>query len=177
MTPAYSLWLMPCAADAAELRALVDQLAPEFGEPAFLPHVTVQGDLEMPLQALAEHARALAATTPVQAWPVSAVERSAHFFRCLYLRFERQPAFDALQVASEDFAGTATGLSPYPHLSLAYGQVRPHQLALVDALQARFAGRTLVFDHFSVCESSKDLPIAEWQCQVDVPLSRPGHAG
>ncbi|MDB5849832.1 MAG: hypothetical protein JWP29_3584 [Rhodoferax sp.] len=176
MTAEYSIWLMPCAADLAVFQAVVDELAPQFGQPAFLPHVTVQGDLALPLDAVAAQVRSLAAAWPAQHWPVVDVERSDFFFRCLYLRFERTPAFDGLQGGAQLFSGTAQGLSPYPHLSLAYGQVQPYQAALVEALRARFKGRTVVFDRLAVCLSSKDIPIAQWRCVVEAPLatSAPG---
>ena len=171
MTAEYSIWLMPCSADLVELQALVDDLAPQFGEPAFVPHVTVQGDLALPLASITNHVRASAAACAVQRWPVLDVERSDFFYRCLYLRFEQGAAFDGLQRAAEAFSNTADGLSPYPHLSLAYGRVGPQQLTLFEALRARFAGRTITFDRLAVCLSSKDTPIADWKCVADAPLT------
>jgi hypothetical protein len=171
MTPEYSIWLMPCAADATTLQALVDELAPQFGQPSFVPHVTIQGDLVLPLESVAAHTSRLAATCPVQAWPVHDVERSDFFFRCLFLRFNGNVAFDGLQRQAQTLSGTADGLSPYPHLSLAYGQVQAHQLALWEALRLRFAGRSIVFDRLAVYLSSKDTPVADWRCVFDMPLA------
>jgi hypothetical protein len=101
------------------------------------------------------------------------VERSDFFFRCLFLRFNRNAAFDGLQRQAQVLTGTADGLSPYPHLSLAYGQVQPQQLVLWEALRLRFAGQSLVFDHLAVCLSSKDTPVADWRCVFDAPLVTP----
>ena len=171
MTAQYSIWLMPCAADVAQLQALVDDLAPKFGQPSFVPHVTIQGDLALPLETVAAHTRQLAATCAVQTWPVFDVQRSDFFFRCLFLRFNGNAAFDGLQHQAQILSGTADGLSPYPHLSLAYGQVQPHQLALWEALRLRFAGQRVVFDHLAVCLSSKDTPIADWRCVFHAPLA------
>jgi hypothetical protein len=171
MSAEYSIWLMPSAADLAELQALVNEVAPQFGEPAFVPHVTVQGDLALPLASVTEHVRSSAAACAPQRWQVLDVERSDFFYRCLYLRFEQGDAFDSLQRAAEAFSKTADGLSPYPHLSLAYGRVAPHQLALFEALRTRFNGRTITFDRLAVCLSSKDTPIADWKCVADAPLT------
>ena len=171
MSAEYSIWLMPCSADLAELQALVNELAPQFGEPAFVPHVTVQGDLALPLASITNHVRASAAACAVQRWPVMDVERSDFFYRCLYLRFEQGGAFDGLQRAAQAFSNSADGLSPYPHLSLAYGRVGPHQLALFEALRSRFSGRSITFDRLAVCLSSKDTPIADWKCVADAPLT------
>lgn len=167
----YSLWLMPCASELAELTALVAKLAPEFGESAFIPHVTIQGDIAMDLDKLAAHTKALAAASPVQSWSVASVESRPFFFRCLYLRFPVTPAFKALQKSAQAFTGTASGLSPYPHLSLAYGQMQPRHQPLLDAIKARFMGQLLCFDRIAICRSTKDIPIQEWTCLFDYPLA------
>ena len=49
--------------------------------------------------------------------------------------------------------------------------MRPQQGALVDALRAQFVGRGLVFDRLTICRSSRNLPIADWECLVDYPLA------
>jgi hypothetical protein len=175
MKEEYSIWLMPAAADGEALQALVDELAPQFGQPAFVPHVTIQGDLALPLPAMAAAVRGLAAACPVQRWPVQQVERSDFFFRCLYLRFAPTEAFAGLQRGAQAFSRTAEGLSPYPHLSLAYGQVQPQQLFLLDALQARFAGQGVAFDRLAVVLSSKHIPIVDWRCVVEAPLAAGFH--
>lgn len=171
MSAAYSLWLMPREADLLLLGAEVGRLAPEFGEPVFLPHVTIQGDLDMDLDVLQLHAERIAAGLGPLHWPVRAVESSAHFFRCLYLRFDSTPAFEAMQRAAAAATGTVTGLSPYPHLSLAYGQMRPHHEPLLQAAGRRFVGQDLVFDRLRVVRSSKDIPITEWRGLHDYPLA------
>lgn len=166
----YSLWLLPEAAAQSRLTALVAELAPRFGQPAFVPHVTVQGDLLLGLDTVSSHARAIADATPVQHWRIDAVESTGNFFRCLYLRFADSPAFDDLRRAAQTHSGTAVGLSPYPHLSLAYGQLTPDVAGLPAELSARFAGQTLTFDRLAVCRSSKDIPIDEWDCVLTLPL-------
>ena len=165
----FSLWLLPEASTQAELTALVQELAPQFGQPAFIPHVTVQGDLLLDLAMLTDHARALAASTDVQNWPVDTVESTENFFRALYLRFADSPAFAQLLHQSERLTGTATGLSPYPHLSLAYGAL-PSESPLLARLTARFTGTAIRFDRLAICRSSKDIPIADWDCVVTLPL-------
>ena len=170
MTVGYSLWLMPSAPDLAELTGWVQRLAPEFGQPAFVPHVTVQGDLETPLDTLQTQTAALAASCPVQHWQVNAVQSTDHFFRCLYLRFDETPAFRALQAGALAISGTVLGMSPYPHLSLAYGQMQTGQQPLLSAVEEKFITRRLTFDRISICRSSKDIPIPEWTCLQDFPL-------
>ena len=167
----HSLWLLPEPAAQAELTALVQSLAPRFGQPAFVPHVTVQGDLAGDLATLSGQARAMAAATSPLAWRVEAVETTAHFFRCLVLRFPDTPAFAALQQGSAAATGTAVGLSPYPHLSLAYGSGMPGMAALQAEIAAAWQGRVLRLDRLAVCRSSKDIPIADWDCGLTLALA------
>jgi 2'-5' RNA ligase len=161
---------MPSAPDLAELTGWVQRLAPEFGQPAFVPHVTIQGDLETPLDTLQSQTAALAASCPVLHWQVNAVQSTDHFFRCLYLRFDETPAFRALQAGALAISGTVLGMSPYPHLSLAYGQMQTGQQPLLTAVEEKFITRRLTFDRISICRSSKDIPIPEWTCLQDFPL-------
>ena len=170
MKVGYSLWLMPSAADQAELTGWVQRLAPEFGQHAFVPHVTIQGDLETPLEILRAKTAALASSCRVLRWPVQAVQSTDNFFRCMYLRFEETQAFKALQDGALAISGTVTGLSPYPHLSLAYGQMQPGHQALLALMEENFLTRPLTFDRLSISRSSKDIPISEWACLQDFPL-------
>ena len=88
----------------------------------------------------------------------------------MYLRFEETQAFKALQDGALAISGTDTGLSPYPHLSLAYGQMQPGQQALLALMEENFLTRPLTFDRLSISRSSKDIPISEWTCLQDFPL-------
>jgi len=170
VTVGYSLWLMPSATDQAELTGWVQRLAPEFRQPAFVPHITIQGDLETPLDTLQAQTAALAASCQVLHWQVSAVQSTDHFFRCLYLRFDETSAFRALQAGALAISGTVLGMSPFPHLSLAYGQMQTGQQPLLSAVEEKFSARRLTFDRISICRSSKDIPIPEWSCLEDFPL-------
>ena len=161
---------MPSAADQAKLTGWVQRLASEFGQPAFVPHITIQGDWSTPLDTLQAQTAALAASCPVLEWQVNEVQSTDHFFRCLYLRFEETPAFRALQDGALAMSGTVTGMSPYPHLSLAYGQMQPGQQPLLAFVEENFRTMRLTFDRISICRSSKDIPIPKWSCLQDFPL-------
>ncbi len=167
-----SIWLLPEPAQIAALGALVDALAPGFCGAAFMPHVTVQGDLDRPADALRRDLAALAADTPVLAAPVAALEHGPHFFRCLLLRLDAGAAFEALQQRAAAFNGTRDGLSPYPHLSLAYGTASAAALAGVPraAIERDWLGRTLRLDRLALVRSSQSVPIADWQPLAIHPL-------
>jgi hypothetical protein len=170
MSAQWSVWLLPSAVQLDALTAVVERLAPVFGEPVFVPHATIQGDVAMDLQALCAAVHDLAKSHPVCRWRMGAVEHSPHFFRCLYLRLQEDGGFSSLQRVMQAATGVADGLSPFPHVSLAYGQMNPQGLAWVQALQDQFVGQDLVLDQLAVYRSSKQVPIAEWACVARYPL-------
>ena len=163
MNPQYSIWLLPDAAHEPRLTRTVAELSAVQGESAFMPHVTIQGDLSRSLETLTELIDRLAQEVSVQRWRIRAVECSDQFFRCLYLRFALDASFVTLQTQTLATTGTPEGLSPFPHLSLAYGHATDATRRLRDDLAGTFAGGEVVFDRIALVHSSKDVPIAEWQ--------------
>ena len=166
----HSLWLLPCADDAVWLTAMIDDLAPRFGTPPFIAHVTLQGDSVLSCEALSTLARSLAQTIPVQRWPIADVASSAHYFRMLYLAFAANDDFARLQQGTVAVTQTRVGLSPFPHLSLAYGNDSDRAAARARELGAPLHGRTLTFDRLAVARSSCTLPIADWRIAASFAL-------
>jgi hypothetical protein len=165
MDEEYSIWLMPCVAEAKVLNRLIARMAPAFGTPAFGAHATVQGDLAMPRAVLGETLQVLARQTETLVCPIRALGVSPHFFRSLYLELEHSGAFDVLQDAAGLLTGCREGRSPFPHVSLGYGT--PANLKYRQALLRLDAGRAatqcLHFDRLALVRSSKNVPIAAWE--------------
>lgn len=168
--PEYSIWLLPAAAQETTLTAAVVRLSAELSGITFVPHITVQGDLALPFDALGGLLQRIAVRTPAQRWRVQGVETSDQFFRCLYLRFVDAPAFAAMQSETRHFTGTADGLSPFAHLSLAYGAPRPDASRLRETLAGDYAGTEIVFDRLVLARSSKYVPVADWRCLAQYRL-------
>ena len=173
MLAEYSIWLLPEVAQEATLTNTVSRLSDELGGTIFAPHLTIQGDLALPLEELAAFTAELAGRVEVQRWPVLDVENSAHFFRCLYLRFAVTPGFELLQGEIRVLAKTTEGLSPFPHLSLAYGNAGAHHIQARAELAVEFIGREIVFDRLAISRSSKNVAIADWTNLALYPLQRP----
>jgi len=171
MTNEYSIWLLPTAADTARLNNSIALLSSHLGGPGFAPHVTIQGDITTELEPLSRLLERLAACQAPLRWRVEGVESSEHFFRCLYLRLALTPAFGLMQQATQSITRTTTGLSPFPHLSLAYGEPHPHIAGLMELLAAQYEGQELVFDQLALCRSSKNVPIDQWCILQSYPLS------
>lgn len=167
----YSIWLLPAAAHAARLNDSIALLSTHLGSPVFAPHVTIQGDITIELEPLRRLLERLAACLTPLRWRVDGVESSEHFFRCLVLRLGVTPAFGLMQQATQAITRTETGLSPFPHLSLAYGEPQPHIAGLLAPLAAQYEGQELVFDQLALCRSSRNVPINEWCILAHYPLS------
>ena len=170
MASEFSIWLLPAASDAAMLHGIVDELSSTLHSPVFTPHLTIQGDIALPKAELEDALSGLAARIVVQRWPVQQIECAQHVFRCLYLRFAEHTAFTELQHASRALTGTPDGLSPFPHVSLAYAVPHPRLEEIAQARRAAWVGRDILFDRLAIWRSSKDVAIADWACVAQFPL-------
>jgi hypothetical protein len=167
----YSIWLLPEATCESRLLETVARLSVLLGGPSFAPHVTVQGDIALSLEPLRVVAQRMAQQCAPLRWTFAQVECSPHFFRCLYLRFAPAAEFAGLQQAARRLTGTVQGLSPFPHLSLAYGDPHPDNTGLCDILAQEFTGQEIIFDQIAICRSSKSVPIPQWDCLARFPLT------
>ena len=172
--PAYSLWLLPREDQQQALAALVARLATRFATRAFIPHVTVQGDLTRRLGEITAVAADLARALPALRWRVRGIEQSAHYYRAFYLALDDDgSAFANLRArAAEAFASEA-GLSPFAHLSLAYGTL---DSAARDALVREFAAEippALTLDRLAVALSGSSVGVASWRTLQCFPLAQP----
>lgn len=162
--PEYSLWLLPAEQEMAWLKPLIANLAAQFGTPPFIPHVTIQGDLGLSRDQVATLAAKLANSCPMLVWEIKGTDSSAHFYRSLYLEFSICTDFTRLQEKSLSGTGIQTGLSPFPHLSLAYGEANVCDKSdLILKLTPYLADHPMItFDRLVVARSSCSTPIEEW---------------
>lgn len=158
--PIHSIWLMPAATDGALLSGIVSGLSQRFGTPLFTPHLTVRGDTDMPLPALAAAIAQAAGKVVAFSEIVAGIETSEAFFRSFYARFAVAPALAALK---RELDGQATEAF-MPHVSLLYGPVAAGPKAEAAAEIARaLAGRAIHFDRLCVVTSGQDIPIDQWR--------------
>lgn len=168
---AYSFWLVPEEPVERELSTLVRALAPVFGMPAFAPHATVQGDLDLAADDAETLARELVAGGAPLAWRSWGIQWTEHPFRTFFVAFDRADRFNALRERSAKLTGSREGLSPFPHLSLAYGTLPVREkIARSRPLAPAFEGRTIKFDRLVVALSGKEVPIEEWRAVATIPL-------
>lgn len=170
-TAEYSVWLLPEAAIEPMLTETIARLSVLLGGPCFAPHLTVQGDIALPLENLRDPVQRWAESCPPLRWTGAQVECSALFFRSLYLRFDASATFNTLQAFAHSSTKTSRGLSPFPHLSLAYGESQAGNIGLCTVLADEFVGREIVFDQLAIVRASKTVPIPQWECLARFPLA------
>lgn len=162
---------MPEPALEAELGKLVRALAPVFGMPAFAPHATVQGDLDLSAADAEMLARELVAGESPLAWRAWGIQWTEHPFRTFFVAFDRADRFHALLDRSAKLTGSRDGLSPFPHLSLAYGTLPVREkIARSRPLAGAIDGRTMRFDRLVVALSGKETPVEDWRVVATIPL-------
>ena len=146
-------------------------LAPVFGMPAFTPHATVQGDLDLSADDAEMLARELCAGEGALAWRAWGIQWTEHPFRTFFVAFDRADRFRMLLDRSAKLTGTREGLSPFPHLSLAYGTLPVREkIARSRPLSGAIEGRTMTFDRLGVALSGKSVPVDEWKIVATIPL-------
>lgn len=161
--PIHSIWLMPSDEDGVLLAGIVSGLSQRFGTPLFTPHLTVRGDTDMPLPALAAAIAAAAREVAAFSETVAGIETSETFFRSFYARFAIAPPLAALK---QQLDGQATEIF-MPHVSLLYGPVAAGPKAEAAAeVTASLAGRSIRFDRLCVVTSGQDVPIDQW-CVIE----------
>jgi hypothetical protein len=173
--PMYSVWLLPAEPLASLLRAQVAALASEFGTPPFPPHVTLQGDLALPLAQVVRATAALAQTLQAQHWTVHGIDTAASHWRSFHVVFAAASAFAPALAQLAALTGSHDALSPFAHLSLAYGP-------LADARKAELRARVLpqlpplfAFDRLAVALSGKTVGVPSWRTLQTFALARAPH--
>jgi len=166
----YSIWLLPESEQQCDLVELVDSLAARFGTETFTPHITIQGDLTLQLEQLSGAIAAISKSYGAQQWPVASIEGGDHFFRSLFLRFDEQPAYIDLKRDMQHISGTTEGLSLFPHLSIAYGLDAKHKTPEIFRELGTATPQVLRLDRIAIARSSKNVPIANWECLAEFTL-------
>jgi hypothetical protein len=175
---AYSLWLLPQADAQEHLTEVVTRLSRRFATRPFTPHVTVHGDLTRRLRDVSAVAEDLARTLPAQQWRVRGIEQSSHYYRAFYLAFDGCEAFAALRPRCAQAFTTDAGLSPFAHLSLAYGTLDPAAKEKLAREVAAELPRSLIFDRLAVALSGTNVGIASWRTLQSFALApaAPNHS-
>ena len=125
-----------------------------------MPHLTIAGDTDRPVTALAAAIAEAARETRAFTEAVAAIETGEAFFRSFYARF----AVIAPLVALKQRLDTQASEPFMPHVSLLYGAVEAGPKAAAAAeIASTLTGRAVRFDRLCVVTSGQDVPIEQWR--------------
>tara|TARA_R110002020_G_scaffold86590_12_gene213788 strand:+ start:3459 stop:3971 length:513 start_codon:yes stop_codon:yes gene_type:complete len=165
-----SVWLVPSADQETLLRQRIADIATRTARPAFAPHLTVLGDLDIdpgPLSALLHR---LHSTLPVLHLAVAGIRADPQFFKSLYLDLPVSPPLGRFRDAlSRGLKRPSTAFAP--HLSMAYGKLDPAERPEIDAL-SDLTGTILTFDRLQMVHSNQTLAPSAWRVLEEFSLSR-----
>jgi hypothetical protein len=161
---ASSIWLIPTSEWLSVFREEIWRLSRELQTEAFEPHVTVLGDIAAEVKELRDIVPRLAGGLPPFELLVSHVEGMDLHFRALYLRMIDHPRFHLLCRQAASAIDRPFSVSPYPHLSLAYGRLSADvRRDLCDNLFPRFRDVRIPFDRLALVRASSSLLVDEWR--------------
>ena len=144
----YSVWVLPPPALTAAINRLHARCRETLGGPQIIPHITVAGGIDMPLDRFTSLVRQAAAGFTASEAKLEKVATAPHFFRSLFIEAEVSDRICALRRRIY-----ALGETPepdyHPHASLYYGDaVDTQKQAVAETLPALgstcFSDQTLV---------------------------------
>ena len=164
-----SLWLVPEPKARRRLGATITRLARRLGTPRFAPHVTLIGGLRRPLREIGAVAAGLArSTAPLELRPARVGERP-HFYRSVFLAFEKSEALGRLRARARKALGPARRRF-FAHLSLVYGDLDARTRRRLVAKLARESRAPIRFARLQVMRTEGEP--REWRLVASFALSR-----
>lgn len=168
MTLQLSVWLAPGPDQDRVLRHRIADIAARTGRPAFAPHLTVLGDLDVARDRLSAILGEIRAALPVQELCVAEIGARSLFFQSLYLGF---PQSEVLRRFREGLTNRLGLRAPpfSPHLSMAYGRLGEGEQAEIGLL-SDLLGTVLRFERLQMVHSNQSLAPAAWRVLEEYPL-------
>ncbi|WP_299951606.1 2'-5' RNA ligase family protein [uncultured Ruegeria sp.] len=160
----YSVWMIPEEPDLTDLSNRVRDFADAYGTPSFVPHMTLMGDLageEAELVALLDR---LSSGFSCHNLTVTGVKTEDLFFKSLYLDLSVPLALVREQAAlAEGLPASQRPRDFQPHISIAYGPIKPEIKATETKDLKNLIGKTLRFRYLHLVKSSQKVPIEDWE--------------
>ena len=160
----YSIWLEFDETSNSALQNEVMAISIEFGGPRFTPHLTMIGDLDLPVKAVEMMAEKIGKSWHPGTFFIEDVGVSSKYFMALYLAICIPDSMATLRNSLFLAADATKASQDEPHVSLAYGYYPFGALSQVcSRLKRKFVGTSLGVKYINVVRSSKCIPIADWK--------------
>jgi 2'-5' RNA ligase len=139
----YSVWLLPTKEDELYLRRIVENLRQRYGGPAFPPHITVLGDIDVSLDVIEETVKN--STKGLAPFSVKklGLEFSDYVFKSAYLSLEPSHQLKEINRRLARNLDRDNDYSFKPHVSLLYK-------VIARAERRRIASEFKIKDNFAI---------------------------
>ena len=160
----YSVWMIPEEPDLTDLSKRIRNFANAHGTPSFVPHVTLVGDIAGEEADLAARLGCLSSGFSCHNLTVTDVKSEDVFFKSLYLNLSPPAKLVGEQaVLAQGLPASRYTREFLPHISVAYGPIKPEIKAIETKALKSLIGTTLRFRYLYLVKSSQNVPIENWK--------------
>ena len=162
-----SLWVRPQGAALGEIQRVMQRARDRLGGPAFEPHVSILGGIELPEDEAGRRLERLADGFLPFAIRLGRFDWYDEYFRCFFARVETSSELLALHRRAQDVFEQRQREAYEPHLSLVYGDARVDRkkdlaLDLRGSLEVSFEASSLC-----LVNATRDVPVEQWQTAIE----------
>ena len=166
---AYSIWLQFDDRSSTFLRDEISNLSDELGGPIFEPHMTLIGDVNLPIETVMIFAKEFANCAIPAELNVERVSAGEKYFMALYLLVQIPQKLARTRIRLFQEMNPSNYTLDESHVSLAYGnhgdKISPQVLSRIEQ---KYVGTYLEAEYISVVQSSKSTPVNEWKTIVQL---------
>lgn len=165
-----SLWLVPSEPALTDLCTLVRSCTDMMGQPFFMPHMTLLGDIPLTPDDLAKRLSSLQAA-PIQV-TLSQLVQGSSWFMSVYLTPQKdQSGLQSLRKTVTHTLGVQADEAYSPHISMVYGPVEGLHLTQMTEMAKAVLPLTLSFHSLHVVHASQSIPIEDWNTRHILSLA------
>jgi 2'-5' RNA ligase len=161
---AYSIWLEFDEASTSILQNEIRTLSEVLGSPSFEPHLTLVGDIDLPVEAVTALAEKFGRCSVSSTIKIKQVSLAQSYFMALFLSVDMPDQLLVTRKQISQDVSSSSYLLDDPHISLAYGSFEKGiDCKIIARLEKVFVGTCLYARRLNIVQSSKRTPISEWR--------------
>lgn len=159
---AYSIWLLPAEADVRTYLAdTVQDLSTRHDTSLFEPHMTLLGDIDLPLDVLQQKLDLIASTVSLLTLKTGEVSVSTTYYQCVFVRVQPTAQLLSLYQSACEVFDLSLGVF-MPHISLLYSTM-PMKQRLKVLGDVAFMQQTFTVDKMVITPSGSDVTPDKWE--------------
>ena len=166
-----SIWLVPKEPEREKLQNLIERVAAVTGGPRFEPHVTILGDVPLPSSEVRFRIGSRIRDIPGFRLRSKEIRVGKSYFESLFLLTELPPVVSELRRLAAGSLPSSSGRKHFvPHVSLAYGRLKPAIVGQIMEIANGAHPMSLAFDELSIVCAGRAIPLEDWFCRETIPF-------